>query len=217
MTHLTREALERFRREGSPAERDRIVAHLAVCDACGALYGEVLDQEPVEPTPATAPLAAALRERGYRSYRRNAPGWWSAWWRRPATLAGAAAAAVAVALVLALPLLRESSRPAPALDQTGVRGSGVQALEPIGEAARPLRFRWSSALDAPRFELEIRDADGRVVAAVTSDREQAELAADDEARLVPGARYTWRVTALDADGEVMAVTEPRSFVVAARE
>ena len=66
--HLTREELQRWWDHGSPADRDRVVGHLAECDACGALYGEILDAE-APPATEIESVDRSLTDRAYRTYR----------------------------------------------------------------------------------------------------------------------------------------------------
>jgi hypothetical protein len=202
VTHLSRETLEQFWRDprGYP-ERASVLAHLAECDDCGARYGEVMDSQPAE----TIRFEGDLRPAGMRAGQRTAApvrflsggGPW---------LIGLAAAA---AIVLAVGLWPRGSAPIE-VDST-IRGGGLQPIAPIAQAASPIVFRWSSALSASRFRIEIRNATGETVASFESTATEAALPAD--VRLVVGASYRWRVTALDAQGVALTVSPDREFVV----
>ena len=71
MTHLDREEIVRWWQEGAPSDRHRFVEHLAECDACGALLGEVIDARPSDETSRGIEEMDALKLRGYAAY---APG-----------------------------------------------------------------------------------------------------------------------------------------------
>jgi hypothetical protein len=208
MTHLTREELQRWWDDGRPADRARVVSHLAECDACGALFGEVIDAQPLAADPARTP-ASGLRERAYGTYRPSS----TAAGRRWLVPALAGAAAAVLVLAIGLPMLREP--PAPAVGDEGtVRGTSLQPLSPIGSAAPPVEFRWASPVAAARFVVDVRDADERQVFQLTSDRESARLPPERLALLTPGRPYTWVVVAYASSGEEIMRAPPRSFVLA---
>jgi hypothetical protein len=203
MSHLTRDELLAFWRTGA-GDRDRVVAHLATCDACGALYGELIAEQDA---PAAAVAVAELAARGRAVYagRRSAG---RAPWRLPAVRIAALAAAVLAAILL----LPRAPRPSPAADGApALRGVALRALAPAGEAVPPLHFRWASALAATAYRIEVRDGAGRVVLERTTSA--VSLALADEA-LTPGASYAWRVVALDARGEPLSASAWQPFVVA---
>lgn len=220
MSHLTREELSRFW-AGEPAGRERVIAHLAECDACGALYGEVVDAEP-PPPPATVPRG--LVARGRRAYRRQnrAPG---ARWSRAVVPLAAAAAVVLVAVLLRPMPLWEEEREIPA--GSGLRGAGVEAVEPSGETPPSFSFRWSTAIRPQGWSVEVREAgSGRLVlrapgsgdagaAAEAGAGGQLEPSPDELAQFAPGVAYEWRVVALDAAGEALTESAWRRFVVVA--
>lgn len=205
--HLTRDELQRWWTHGAPEDRDRIVGHLAECDACGALYAEVIDAQPV--TPLAQPADARLQARAYRIH--STPGhapavWW--WWPRAALVAAAAT----FLLAIAVPWFRWSG-PVSWRDG-GIRGSTLQPVSPIGTVEPPVRFAWTSPVRASRYEVEVRTSDGRLVARFSTTREQLELTPTEQQRLEPGRRYTWIVAAFVADGEPMLRTPAREFVIA---
>ena len=71
MTHLERDEILRWWQEGAPSDRHRIVEHLAECDRCGALFGEVIDTRPSGETSRGIEEIDRLKLRGYAAY---APG-----------------------------------------------------------------------------------------------------------------------------------------------
>jgi hypothetical protein len=61
MTHLTRADLTRWRDAPDPADRDRIVLHLAECDECGALYADLMRTRPAAAGPDELEPAAFMK------------------------------------------------------------------------------------------------------------------------------------------------------------
>jgi hypothetical protein len=206
MTHLTRDELDAFWRGDATAERERIVGHLAACDACGALYGEVVDAD--LPPPSTVPRR--LLERGRRVYRGGGRRATRGRWRLVVPLAALAAAAV-VAVVLLEP--RRPTAPPAAERAPGVRGTAVVTLAPRGEGAT-LDFRWSSAVRPASFAVEVREPDGAAVLRRVVPGESWEPSPAERAAIVPGRAYEWRVVALDAAGEALTASSWQRFSVA---
>ncbi len=60
MTHLTRDELVGWRDAPNPADRDRIILHLAGCDECGALYADLMRTRPATAGPETLEPAAFI-------------------------------------------------------------------------------------------------------------------------------------------------------------
>jgi hypothetical protein len=210
MTHLTRDELRRWWMEGAPAERERILSHLAECDDCGALYGDVIDAEPVR--PGTAPAFPDLVPRGYRAYRVGRRPF-GLHWRSPRVLVACGAAAV-ILLAVIVPALRESTTPAdPAGD--AIRGTSLQPLAPIGRIDPPVQFRWVSPVEAARYTVEIRDERRALLFVLSTETESVDLPRDELARLTPGRTYSWEVIALGPGGEEIMRAPARSFVVSA--
>ena len=209
MTHLTRDDLERWCAAGAPADRQRIVAHLAECDACGALLGHVRDALQESPTP-DHDLVASLKTIGYGAYRparRPAPVW-----RRWGVAAAAAAALVLV--VLFLPMRRG---PADTPDESAVRGSSIQLLSPAGSVNAIEEFRWTSPIRATSFRVEVYEAGQRRVSEINVTVEHARPSEDDRRRLATPGAYTWLVVALDQAGLEIMRSKPQEVVVAGRE
>jgi hypothetical protein len=210
MTHLTRDELERWWRDGSAAQRDRVLAHLAECDECGTAYGEIIDADPLPPDAAAVRDAAP---RGYRTYRR--PGVFGLDWSSPRVLAACGAAAAAV-LALVVPSLRETTTHSDA--RAEIRGTSLQPLAPIGTVALPVEFRWASPVIADRYRVEIRDErSGELLVRIESDAASVPLAPEQLSRLRRGLPYSWVVIAVDPDGVEIMRAPPRSFVVSDSE
>lgn len=177
-----------FRKLDKPFELDRLQVLIKEL-----LAGETIESEmftvPDSPPPAASPT-----------------------WVR---LALAASLSIAV-LLIALPWLGPASAP-PALPDSpathGAQRSGVLVtVEPFGPlAAPPERFVWRAVEGAERYAVEITTVDGRVL--WRGEPEQTELAMPAELteRLMPLAAYYWRVEALDAQGGLVAASEPVRF------
>ena len=209
MTHLTRDELLRWRDHVPPADRDRIVGHLAVCDTCGALYAELVRTRPAE-HPAARLDPAEFVERGYRAY---APSRASAW-----TLRGWRAwSAVAAALVLVIggAILAPTLQQRPPLTSGGseVRGASIQIVSPAGIVTPPVTFRWSSPVRATTYSLEVRDETQAIVYSTKVREEEVTLPSDLRNGLRPGGRYSWVVVALDGASEEIMRSAPQAFVV----
>jgi hypothetical protein len=187
-----------------------VLAHLAECDECGAVYGEIIDADPLQPD------AAAVREaapRGYRAYRR--PGVFALDWSSPRVLAACGAAAV-VALALVAPTLRETTTRSDSGDE--IRGTTLQPLTPIGTVAPPVEFRWASPVSAGRYRVEVRDeSSGEIFVRVESDTTSVSLAPEHLSRLIRGRPYSWVAIAVGPAGEEIMRGPPRSFVVSIDE
>jgi hypothetical protein len=208
MTHLSREELRLWAARESPADRERIVGHLAICDECVVLLGEVMDERPVALSSTSPAASPELITRGYDAYRRT-----------PSTVRPigrwaplAAAAAIVVAVTATIVWQRSGAPPIPSSNE--IRGSDIQPLSPSGTVDQPLIFRWASPVAATTFLLEIADEGGRLVHAERVPREEAPASAALLARLKPGTRYTWTVVALDARGEPILRSSPQSFTLA---
>jgi hypothetical protein len=116
-------------------------------------------------------------------------------------------------VVVLLPTMRE--RP----DDRGdlaVRSTRITLVEPIGSAAVPAVFTWTSPIEAARFRVELYDSAQRELLAATVEGNRLRLPEDVRRQLQPGGSYEWRVTALDADGQPMMQSDLASFVVADR-
>jgi hypothetical protein len=203
--HLTRQELTAWRDAPSEADRARILGHLAACEDCTSRLAELV--RAAAPGTADSPQAAPrdFVQRGYGVMPKRR-GQMVVF--RPQVLIPLAAAA-AIVLAVWIPSSRRTSEP---VDGTPVvRGTRPQALTPAGEVSGALEFTWASPVSADRYGIEIKDAAGqRVFYRETRD---ARLIADAalDAVLRPGAPYAWTVAALDGSGEVIAVSEPRSF------
>ena len=207
MTHLTPDELQRWLADGSPADRDRVVSHLAACDACLAACAQMVRERPVDAAPACLDEARFIpRGLAVRTPPRpvRAPVWGS--WR----LAVAAAALVVIAIVV--PLSRRALAPSP---EGATRGAaGFSSIAPAGAVTPPVVFRWHRFAAADRYLVDVYGPDREHLASLTARDLQASPTPELAARLRPGEGYSWTVTALDAAGEPIATTPLQEFRIA---
>jgi hypothetical protein len=199
MTHLLREELVRWRDQGLPEDRKRVITHLATCKACADAYAEL-----VREAPATQPLEhfnpADFVKWGYAARKSAgasvAPSVFMSWklW------AGALSAAAVVVLIVAtgpdLQRLFESS--------DGARGAGIELTAPTATGGTLPSLEWKTGLTASRYRVELTDPAGTTVYQAETNASSVTLPANVATALLPGASYTWRVTALDRDGQAIA-------------
>jgi hypothetical protein len=212
--HLTSDELVRWRDAGSAMDRERVVTHLAACDACGAAYMTLLDTAPVEAPPAVlrrddflsrGTLAGGGHGRllGLAGRRLGRP------WR---AIAGLAAAAVLV--IALLPGLRNTlGTRVPTREPDTIRATTLLLVAPVGETTVPFEFTWRSPVQATRYRVDVMDDDRRLLRSLTTNEERAPLTPELQSLLIPGARYQWSVTALDERGEPLLGSRFESFLV----
>jgi len=206
MTHLTRDELQHWLADGSPADRDRVLAHLAACDACLAACAQMVRERPVDAAPACLDEARFIpRGLAVRTPPRpvRAPVWGS--WR----LAVAAAALVVIALVV--PLSRRALAPEPGGPTRGA--IGFSPIAPAGAVTPPVEFRWHRFAAADRYLVDVYHGQEHLGSLTTRDL-QASPTPELAARLHAGEGYSWTVTALDAAGEPIATTPLQEFRIA---
>lgn len=189
MTHFTDIELHQWREIGPGNDRERMVAHLAICAGCARRYAAAVRARPLHAEGAddVQDFAAAGRRVPTRGR-----------WMTP--LAAAAVLIFAVAIPLAM---RRQSTP-----ELHFRGSGIRALAPQGDVDRGSEFIWSSSLAAARYRLEIRESN-RVIYATDTDGTRLPM----PAQLQPGVAYWWTVTALDDHGNRLASSPRRTFTI----
>lgn len=195
--HLTSEDLRRWQEGGADADRDRVIGHLAVCDACGARYAELIRTRPVE-TTAGRFRPADFAGRGAGTFR--APS--RRWGGLPAWAPAAAAALIVAAVGLGYLV-------GPARDSgSSYRGAagGVELVRPVGERvpAATLVFEWRADAELGPFRLRVIDLAKPDVPAI--DRENVrsgyEPTPEERRRLAPGITYRWFVEFRSPSGGV---------------
>lgn len=196
MMHLTDDELVRWRDRGEAQDRERVLGHLAACDACRRRLVALVREAPVDAPSAFDPQVFAPR--GLQAYGAAAR-------RTRRTWMGLGGLAAAAALVMAVWL-----RPGPPVPPTGttdIRSTELQAIAPVGRVGAVSEFRWASPFAAARYRLTIRDAADAIVLTLETPAERVTLDESQRARLAPGS-YRWSVDALDASGAVIASSRP---------
>jgi hypothetical protein len=203
MTHLTHGELLAWRDRPGAADRERVVAHLAACNDCAALYAELIRTRPAELVPSRfAP--ADFASSGYSVQRRALGG------ARLGKLVPLAVAAL-VAIVVLVPLLQD--RPGGPVASDAVRGGRLEIVAPVGEVRGPLEFSWRFAAPAHLFRVDVKDENAAELLSRSTAASHISPSADIDARFRPGGRYTWTVTALDRSGETIGVSDPATFIM----
>ena len=236
MTHLDREEIVRWWQEGAPSDRHRFVEHLAECDACGALFGELIDARPPDQNRRGIEEIESLKSRGYAAYApgpteepvttsRYAPSGLGPRQRvasgfsrtiggllQTKWIAVAAGCAAAVTLVAVLYPSWRTERAIVEPVDSSVRGAAIQLLSPSGLVKAPFTFEWTSPVAAARYEVEVVDA-GRQRIWSTAVERSTSITAPPElvSRLTSTGRYRWSVTALDERGAPLAQSAPQPF------
>ena len=208
MTHLTREELVRWRESGAAEDRNVIVSHLAACKACAATYAELVRTAASAPAPHHFDPADFVK-RGYAVRGAAQASRWSAVFTPRTAWAGSLSAAAVLLLVVALWPGAQSGRP----PSDGVRGSGIDFVVPAETTEQPAVVEWKSGIAAARFRVELVDASGGVLYQEVTDSSRIRLSPDIVMMLRPGSSYTWKVTALDRDGQPVT-TSSRTFSIA---
>lgn len=174
MTHLTPAELTRWVDEGRADERERVLSHLALCDACrGALTDLVKTQvSSVESTRFDTRDFVSRGHDAYRSTTRRAAHWN---WRPVVAVSGIAAALVLAAFVIP-PILRTARDSGTIPAET--RGGDVRLIEPSGRTRMPVEFRWSSPVAASSYRISVFDAGNHVLYTEVSGTERLPVSAD---------------------------------------
>lgn len=195
MTHLTRDELLRWRDTPSPADRERIVLHLASCDECGALYAELMRTRPAAAGPEELEPAVFIKAGADAGPVTPARIIRPAAWRRFAM----PFAAAAVVILGVTTLLRR--------DSGSFRGGDneVQLSAPSGTVdSATLTFRWTPLPDtpSPRLLIYALDDPSQPVVDAKNVTSPYRLAGEQAARLRPGIDYRWMIEFTTRDGRV---------------
>jgi hypothetical protein len=202
VTHLTPGELKAWYEQGSTSDRSRVMTHLGECAECRRALSKIAMTSELETaTPALEP--ADVVQHGYAAHKSQQPvaaGWMP--WLRPAY--GLAAAAIVVVAVMWVAVPRQE------VGSDVVRSSELVALSPSG-SVNALEFKWESPFTASKYRLVIRDASGTTVFSGETTEASMNIDAAARARFATMVDYSWTVTALDAAGEVIAESKPRTF------
>jgi hypothetical protein len=170
------------RREGAEPRRLETLDHVMACAACRGEF-ELLRSIERAGEQAGAVRAPARASRPTLAWRQVAP----------------FALAASVLLVAGVGVWRQLVRPDGPEVERGASDS-VTLLAPGSDdvVSAPVRFAWRAVPGARRYELEVLDADGTPVYALTTGDTIAVL--PDVSRLTRGAEYHWWVRATEDAG-----------------
>lgn len=163
----------------SPADKERVQAHLVECASCRAEVVEVVDL--------------------MKAHEREAP-------RKRWLLAGGLAAAAIATVLIGVPALRETGEapdslraPEAAAVREAVRSVEVIAPSPDRPVPRgDLVFEWETVGDDAAYRLTVADAGGRTLWSLETHETRAIPPQDLD--LPTGETYLWYVDAVLADG-----------------
>jgi hypothetical protein len=191
MTHLTRDELVGWRDAPNPANRDRIVLHLAACDECGTLYAELMRTRPAAAGPDALEPATFIKAGTAAGpiLHRTVP------WQRVAI----PLAAAAVLILGVTTLLRR--------EPASYRGADheLTLAAPSGTVDRSaLTFQWTvpPATPSQRLLIYALDDPSQPVFDAKNVASPLRLTAEQAARLRPGIDYRWMVEFTTRDGRV---------------
>jgi anti-sigma factor RsiW len=208
MTHLTPEELRRWRDEGAEVDRQRVVTHLAECDACGARFAELVRT----PSPGALPVRLRpeeFRPRGHRAFAHRQPGLMR-WPALHPALAIAATLIVVAGIAALLAPDERSSNPV-------VRGTTASVVlqAPVGVVTdvSAVSFEWAGE-STSGYRLRVFDLSAPATPLI--DRDVTGLGYDptqeERARLRPGGTYHWFVEYQTAAGTA-TVSPAATFAV----
>lgn len=187
MTHLQDAELRSWLETPDPADRDRIVGHLAACDACSSRVAEMVRTAPLAKTDSPFD-AASFRSAGYHALR-SGPGWRVRFPIRTLAPLGAAAA-----VVMILGGTYFVSRREPARVMRGA-ATGVELIAPTGNAGArdALRFEWRAPDNTEPHALRVYDLASPVEPVISKDGVTSGYVptAEERQRLKPGVTYRW--------------------------
>ncbi|HYO15008.1 MAG TPA: zf-HC2 domain-containing protein [Thermoanaerobaculia bacterium] len=126
----------------------------------------------------------------------------------------AAAAVLILAAGLAFFTLNAPEPSLPAPEEGVVRGTGVEALAPVGEVEEiPAELRWTPQEGARTYRVRLLAVDDTVLWDETVTAPPARLPGEVAGRLHRAVVYRWTVEALDASGARLATSGPVEFRV----
>lgn len=170
-----------------PADRDRIVGHLAGCDACSSRVAEMVRTAPLAQTDSRFD-AASFRSAGYNVLRSRTG------WRLRSPLRTLAPLGAAAAVIMIVGGTYFVSRREPARVTRGAE-TGVELIAPAGGAGarEALRFEWRAPENTKPHALRVYDLASPVEPVISEDGVNSGYVptAEERQRLKPGVTYRW--------------------------
>jgi hypothetical protein len=193
-------------------EQRRAAAHLAICAYCTAeleLFSEFESPSVREDEKAHVnAIVTRLRKKSPAPRER----WWQSMWK-PGFLVPASIALTAalVAMVFVLPP-RQALGPVVTSGQDVMRSQRVELIAPAGDVAQPPReIEWRPVASASHYQVRLFEVDNTALWETTVSQPRAPLPADVRGKILPLKTLLWQVTALDANGAVLADSGKQSF------
>jgi len=230
---LTIEELDRWSDRRLP-DRVKASAHIARCPRCQAELAMLKEFQSAATRPEEAEAVSWITTELERRSDQLGPSSASTplrpsrsgdslrWWHRfvgPKPVR----AALGFATLLALVAVGLQFRSAPAPELSSDIGSGpwemrseeLLGLSPTGELTRaPAELRWQATRGAARYRVTVMEVDRTELWKTDSSQTSASLPTTLLARIVPGKRLLWQVTALDSTGRTVATSQVESFRLA---
>lgn len=227
---LTLEELERWSDRRLP-DRAKANAHIARCPRCQTELAMLKEFQSAATHPEEADAVSwitadlerrfaeirAARPSTPRLSRERSGSWHRLFGPRPAQVAlGFAALLALIAVGMQFQGARE-----PELSSNAVSGPLVMrseellGLSPTGDLKQvPVELRWQAFPEAARYLVTVMEVDRTELWRAESSESSASLPTALLARIVPGKRLLWQVTAMDSAGRTVATTQLQSFRLA---
>jgi hypothetical protein len=231
---LTIEELGRWSDQWLPDRAPVASAHIARCPRCQAELAMLNEFQSAATRPEDADsvswITAELERRfdqirvaapltaprpGLRSERSR----WVQYLFGPRPLRGALGFAGLLALIAAVLQLRGAQEPELSSDAVSgpvvMRSEELVALSPTGDLKQaPRELRWQATPGAARYLVKVMEVDRTELWKTESSLTSASLPTALVARIVPGKKLLWQVTAIDSAGRTVATSQILPFRLA---
>jgi hypothetical protein len=198
-------AVERLMGDLTTAEQE----HVDQCARCQAERALAIEFEQSVPGTDDADVQSVVSQLQQRFAATRTP----AMSRRPRYLSPWLQLAAGVVLAAGLGYLVWDREPTIGKTDSGVyRSSTISVVGPHGDLVDPpARFEWTLVPGAARYRIDVREVDSTLVwSTTTADVSVATPQAVLQV-LVPGKALVWDITALDANGAVVAQSAEQRF------
>lgn len=209
------------------SERPEIRRHLETCARCRTELSMLAEFETAAPSRAEAADVQWIEsELLRRSERLRAPlaekqRGWGLWLgglfrTRPGYAWAMAAAAAAVVIVAGVSLRHPYEQPLMAPGNAVYRSTQITLLAPVGDVSEaPSVFRWDAAPGAAHYDVQLTGVDGAALWSASATSAEVAVPPKIRAQFQPGRAFRWQVTARNAAGEKIAVSDSQIFHTAA--
>jgi hypothetical protein len=219
------EQLEKCLLDGStpPAALAKHLESCAYCRTEVQLLREFHDGSPRETEMAAVQVVASrLQERSGEIFQSESaaveirePWWrfsWRAPWHGPAALAFAG-----IVVMIAIGLQPRNTPPVlhqPGIDREVLRSNAIAVISPSGDIQEaPGAIRWQTAPGAMKYVVRLREVDGTELWSAETAQSTVDVPAEVRARIVPAKTLLCQVSAFDAAGRQVAISDTVRFRV----